>query len=437
MLWKRASDSPAPQGGSPSGRPGSRGVRTCQSDRSDAFRVWRPLDSTPAPGQYGRVRCRAAKRVRSDPAKGRIISRRNRRQTVAPIPPRIVRLVALVRVLTPTDDGRRRPASPQAVRVFAFQGPRPDCRCRESTCRNLARTESELRPEVYSGAAAISSMPGIRNGQATAFPGSGKNHYRLDHHASAAASCGWLQLAEQPARCRREGYRIRQAEDYGAGNARHQQVALAARPELLQGRASPARDPPVDRGIPRGWLEQAGELCALDTDIAARLGMARPTSIRSLIEANRAELEAFGPLHAARAMSEGSGAQRAVTALYLNEEQALLISAITATLHPQATKSCAAASLLQRCSLCRQAHSTLGPIFRSGFLLHCGVGRIVARNCDATGKCLLRSRPIAGMRGCMARASQDLGLHMIVSHYLSPSTSVLTADQSTFSISSR
>lgn len=37
-----------------------------------------------------------------------------------------------------------------------------------------------------------------------------------------------------------------------------------------------------------------GEPRALDLDVAARLGMKRPTNIRQLIEKNREELEAFG-----------------------------------------------------------------------------------------------------------------------------------------------
>jgi hypothetical protein len=66
---------------------------------------------------------------------------------------------------------------------------------------------------------------------------------------------------------------------------------------------------------------------ALDTDIGERLGMARPTNIRGVIEASREELERFGPLHTARAMVDiGSGAKRETTAYYLNEEQSLLVS---------------------------------------------------------------------------------------------------------------
>ena len=43
---------------------GSRGLIACQSDKPDAFKGRNPLDSTSAPGHKGRVRLRAAKRVR-------------------------------------------------------------------------------------------------------------------------------------------------------------------------------------------------------------------------------------------------------------------------------------------------------------------------------------------------------------------------------------
>lgn len=69
-----------------------------------------------------------------------------------------------------------------------------------------------------------------------------------------------------------------------------------------------------------------GEPRIRDTDLAERLGMARPTNIRGVIEKNRAELEAYGPLHTTRAMVEiGSGAQRETAAYELNEPQAVLV----------------------------------------------------------------------------------------------------------------
>ncbi len=69
-----------------------------------------------------------------------------------------------------------------------------------------------------------------------------------------------------------------------------------------------------------------------DVVIGERLGLARPTNVRQTIEANMAELEAFGPLHAVNAMvGIGSGATRTVTEYHLNEEQALLVCALSRT----------------------------------------------------------------------------------------------------------
>ena len=67
-----------------------------------------------------------------------------------------------------------------------------------------------------------------------------------------------------------------------------------------------------------------GKPRVLDTDLAARLGMARPTNIRTLIEANRAELESFGPC-TGRVHAHPNVPGRTSTAYHLNEEQALLI----------------------------------------------------------------------------------------------------------------
>lgn len=73
-------------------------------------------------------------------------------------------------------------------------------------------------------------------------------------------------------------------------------------------------------------IEHRGEPTVQDVSLGEWLGMRRPTNIRTLIEANREELESYGPLHAARAMVElGSGAEREVTVYYLTEEQALVI----------------------------------------------------------------------------------------------------------------
>lgn len=87
-----------------------------------------------------------------------------------------------------------------------------------------------------------------------------------------------------------------------------------------------SRRDPADLAL----TEIDGEPRALDLDIAARLGMARPTNIRQLIERNREELETFGSLHRSRAMIEaGKGAEREVTEYRLNEEQALTIAQIS------------------------------------------------------------------------------------------------------------
>lgn len=64
----------------------------------------------------------------------------------------------------------------------------------------------------------------------------------------------------------------------------------------------------------------------LDVRLGAVLGMVQPLNIRKSLEANKAELSGFGPIHAAREMvSIGSGARRYVTQYYLNEAQALLL----------------------------------------------------------------------------------------------------------------
>ena len=69
-----------------------------------------------------------------------------------------------------------------------------------------------------------------------------------------------------------------------------------------------------------------GEPVVRDVDLAERLGMARPTNIRGVVEKNRTELEGYGPLHTASAMVEiGSGAKRETIEYRLNEPQALLV----------------------------------------------------------------------------------------------------------------
>lgn len=71
----------------------------------------------------------------------------------------------------------------------------------------------------------------------------------------------------------------------------------------------------------------------LDTALAERLGMARPTNIRTnIIEANLDELEGFG--HVARAacnVAMPRGGYKTGMAYYLNEEQALLVCLLSRT----------------------------------------------------------------------------------------------------------
>jgi prophage antirepressor-like protein len=73
-----------------------------------------------------------------------------------------------------------------------------------------------------------------------------------------------------------------------------------------------------------------GEPRVLDTELAAALGMERPTNIRSdVILPNRAELEGFGILQALTANTGKRG--RPGKAFYLNEEQALLVAMFSRT----------------------------------------------------------------------------------------------------------
>ena len=68
----------------------------------------------------------------------------------------------------------------------------------------------------------------------------------------------------------------------------------------------------------------------LDTDLAERLGMARPRDIRgNLIKPNHTELETFGNLREENANAGRPG--RPAMAYYLNEEQALLICMFSKT----------------------------------------------------------------------------------------------------------
>lgn len=67
-----------------------------------------------------------------------------------------------------------------------------------------------------------------------------------------------------------------------------------------------------------------------DVDLAIRLGMVQPLNIRTVIAANRDELETYGSFHVA---NENPGRQggRPSKAYYLNEGQALVICALSRT----------------------------------------------------------------------------------------------------------
>jgi predicted transcriptional regulator len=66
---------------------------------------------------------------------------------------------------------------------------------------------------------------------------------------------------------------------------------------------------------------------ALDLDIAKRLAFRRPRKIRELIERNRVELERFGSIAPRRGAYRG----KAFDEFWLNEEQSLLIAALSET----------------------------------------------------------------------------------------------------------
>lgn len=68
-----------------------------------------------------------------------------------------------------------------------------------------------------------------------------------------------------------------------------------------------------------------GDPRALDLDIAKRLGFGRPRDIRKLIERNRSELERFGTCATVARVVRGN----AVEEFWLNEEQALLVAALS------------------------------------------------------------------------------------------------------------
>lgn len=61
--------------------------------------------------------------------------------------------------------------------------------------------------------------------------------------------------------------------------------------------------------------------------LAEQLGFARNYAIRQLIQANREELEAFGPLPTEHGQSRG----QTFTAYHLNRQQALLVCILSRT----------------------------------------------------------------------------------------------------------
>ncbi|MCJ2098968.1 phage antirepressor KilAC domain-containing protein [Methylobacterium sp. E-046] len=74
--------------------------------------------------------------------------------------------------------------------------------------------------------------------------------------------------------------------------------------------------------------QRDGEARVLDADLGQRLGLARPTNIRQVIEANRAEIEAFGGLHSVR-VNPGPQGGRPSDTFYLTEEQALCTATLS------------------------------------------------------------------------------------------------------------
>ncbi|WEK50333.1 MAG: hypothetical protein P0Y66_22270 [Candidatus Kaistia colombiensis] len=108
----------------------------------------------------------------------------------------------------------------------------------------------------------------------------------------------------------------------------------------LGGEPAPAGLPAVADASDIGVHMIEDRPLVLDTDIGVRLGMARPSNIRQVIEANRQEIEAFGSLHAANAVIEaGKGARREVSAFYLSEEQALLVCTLSRAPKAPATRA--------------------------------------------------------------------------------------------------
>lgn len=88
-----------------------------------------------------------------------------------------------------------------------------------------------------------------------------------------------------------------------------------------------------------GLTEMDGEPRARDIEIAERLGFSRPRVIRELVERNRQEFEGFGPL----AVQHGESRGQEFNEFWLNEEQALLVAALS-----KAPKAAAVRAMLIR-----------------------------------------------------------------------------------------
>ena len=77
-----------------------------------------------------------------------------------------------------------------------------------------------------------------------------------------------------------------------------------------------------------------GELRVLDTDLASRLGFAKPAAIRDLIKRHLASLDALGVRATVRKTPDNNGLGGApATAYYLNRKQAIFITAKSETVN--------------------------------------------------------------------------------------------------------
>jgi hypothetical protein len=124
----------------------------------------------------------------------------------------------------------------------------------------------------------------------------------------------------------------------GADLGRHRRPATDHRGANQNGRRSVMNmQPDIDDLFPGSTVEPPemgeltptlieGELRIRDVDLAARLGFARPTNIRQLIERHRESLSKISVLHTVVQTPSGQGG-RPTIAYYLNRKQALFIIA--------------------------------------------------------------------------------------------------------------